>query len=138
MAKRKYRPYPTRKEKKSRQLRNVAMTMIALIVAIVIFIRSYEGPQSETEGQPAQEQTVQLDQIMPSKAPLPEKPKPQPITVLNPAAASAQQPTQIPDPKPISSPEPILKTEPDVKVSEILALRKAHSLALEKQRTKMK
>lgn len=28
--------------------------------------------------------------------------------------------------------------EPDVKVSEILALRKAHSLALEKQRTKMK
>ena len=110
MAKRKYKPYPTRKEKKNRQLRNIAMVIIALIVAIIIFIRSYQGPASAVE--PAQDQTVQLNEIMPSKESSPARPKPQPITVLNPAAASAQQPTKSTDLEPVSTLKPAVEAEP--------------------------
>ena len=53
MATRKYRPYPTRKQQKSRRMRNVGMVLIALIVAIVIFNRTYKrGPIEEQTNEP--------------------------------------------------------------------------------------
>ena len=107
MANRKYRPYPTRKEKKNRRLRNIAMVIIALIVAIVIFNRAYQGPAPEVEQAPVP--TVQQDEVMPSQPSPTEPSTSQPITVLNPGSASAQQQTetstQTPAPAPISTPE---------------------------------
>ena len=105
MARRKYRPYPTRKEKKNRRLRNVAMLIIAMIVAIVIFNRTYRDATPDTE--PTQQETVQLNDVMPTRTTPPSQSKPGPISVLNPAVASADQPpTQDAAPKPISTPEP--------------------------------
>jgi LysM repeat protein len=129
LAKRKYKPYPTRKEKKNRRLRNLAMVIFTLIVAVVIFNRTYRNPVPEAER--PQKQTVQLNDILPSKSTPPAKPKPKPITVLNPAVASAKQqpssqqaqtptaqPISTPEPAQLRSPEPPREAEPSVRSSQ--------------------
>ncbi|MHC4554635.1 MAG: L,D-transpeptidase family protein [Planctomycetota bacterium] len=111
MATRKYRPYPTRKQQKSRRMRNVGMVLIALIVAIVIFNRTYKGgPIEEQANQPG----VPYSDVLSSESSEPTADS-GPITILNPAVAAAE-PT--PAPQPVSTPRPEVTAPP---VEETLA-----------------
>ncbi|MFZ9011811.1 MAG: L,D-transpeptidase family protein [Anaerohalosphaeraceae bacterium] len=105
MATRKYRPYPTRKQQKSRRMRNIGMTLIALIVALVIFNRTFKDKPVQ---EPANESEVPYSDVLSpeSSEPIVES---GPITVLNPAVAAAE-PT--PKPQPISTPEPEAISQP--------------------------
>ncbi|MHC4373964.1 MAG: L,D-transpeptidase family protein [Planctomycetota bacterium] len=105
MATRKYRPYPTRKQQKSRRMRNIGMTLIALIVALVIFNRTFKDKPVQ---EPANESEVPYSDVLSSESsePMVES---GPITVLNPAVAAAE-PT--PKPQPISTPEPESISQP--------------------------
>ena len=117
MATRKYRPYPTRKQQKSRRMRNVGMALIVLIVAAVIFIQINKEKTPVTNQ--VNEPTVSLNEILPSKA-AELTTDSEPITVLNPAVAAAE-PTPVPTPQPVEEapaapapkpvPEPVI-TEP--------------------------
>jgi LysM repeat protein len=101
LATRKYRPYPTRKQQKSRRMRNVGMVLIALIVAIVIFNRTYKtGPIEEQANEPG----VPYSDVLSSELSKPTADS-GPITILNPAVAAAE-PT--PEPQPIPTPQPII------------------------------
>ena len=103
MATRKYKPYPTRKQQKNRMMRNVALTLIVLIVAILIFNRMYKdkSPSPEQDNNP----TVAVSDIMPSTEP---ETRQSTLTVLNPAVASAnEQPAPTPRPTPAPQPEAI-------------------------------
>lgn len=122
MAKRKYKPYPTRKQQKNRRMRNVAMVLIAMIVGIVIFNRKYKTDTTVPEKNGSQ--TVSLNDVLPSKTSDKDaKPVHKPITVLNPSIASAEpamisepapkpKPVAEPKPEPLVKPEPIQKTPP--------------------------
>ena len=105
LATRKYRPYPTRKQQKSRRMRNIGMTLIALIVALVIFNRTFKDKPVQ---EPANESEVPYSDVLSpeSSEPIVES---GPITVLNPAVAAAE-PT--PKPQPISTPEPEAISQP--------------------------
>lgn len=105
LATRKYRPYPTRKQQKSRKMRNIGMTLIALIVALVIFNRTFKDKPVQ---EPANESEVPYCDVLSqeSSEPMIES---GPITVLNPAVAKAE-PT--PKPQPISTPEPEAISQP--------------------------
>ena len=105
MATRKYKPYPTRKQQKSRRMRNVGMVLIALIVAIVIFNRTYKrGPIEEQTNEPG----VPYSDVLSSESSKPIADS-GPITILNPAVAAAE-PT--PKPQPISTPQPEATSQP--------------------------
>ncbi|OQY04522.1 MAG: hypothetical protein B6I25_06790 [Planctomycetales bacterium 4572_13] len=100
MATRKYKPYPARKQQKSRRMRNVGMVLIGLIVVVVIFNRTYKRtPVAEQVNEP----TVSLSEILPSRTAKPTTDS-GPIIVLNPAVAAAE-PT--PKPQPVPTPEPV-------------------------------
>ncbi|MHC5098282.1 MAG: hypothetical protein ACYSO7_11655, partial [Planctomycetota bacterium] len=86
MATRKYRPYPTRKQQRSRRMRNVGMVLIALIVAIVIFNRTYKGGAIEEQ---ANEPGVPYSDVLSSESSEPTADS-GPITILNPAVAAAE------------------------------------------------
>ncbi len=101
MATRKYKPYPTRKQQKSRRMRNIAMVLIGLIVVIVIVNRAYNKKPLETEE--INEPTVSLSEILPSEASKPTADS-GPVTILNPAVAAAE-PT--PKPQPVPVPQPV-------------------------------
>ena len=105
LATRKYRPYPTRKQQKSRRMRNIGMTLIALIVALVIFNRTFKDKPVQ---EPANESEVPYSDVLSSESsePMVES---GPITILNPAVAAAE-PT--PKPQPISTPEPEAISQP--------------------------
>ncbi len=109
LATRKYRPYPTRKQQKSRRMRNIGMTLIALIVALVIFNRTFKDKPVQ---EPANESEVPYSDVLSSESsePMVES---GPITVLNPAVAAAE-PT--PKPQPISTPEPEAISQPGEEV----------------------
>ncbi|MHC5117937.1 MAG: hypothetical protein ACYSQY_12910 [Planctomycetota bacterium] len=64
MATRKYRPYPTRKQQKSRRMRNIGMTLIALIVALVIFNRTFKDKPVQ---EPANESEVPYSDVLSSE-----------------------------------------------------------------------
>jgi len=106
LATRKYKPYPTRKQQKSRRMRNVGMVLIALIVAIVIFNRTYKKKPPVTDQ--VNEPTVSLSDILPSEASEPTADS-GPVTILNPAVAAAE-PTPTPQPVPTPRPEAISPT----------------------------
>lgn len=114
MTTRKYKPYPTRKQQKSRRMRTIGMVLIGSIVALVIFNRTYTKPRVEEQGDPS---------VVSSKNPVPESSKPkvgsEPISILNPAVASAesapkpavvtpsiQETPSVPEPAPL--PEPVM------------------------------
>ena len=101
MAARKYKPYPTRKQQQSRRMRNIGMVLIALIVVIVIFNKTYSGKESAPEE--TNKQPTLLSDILPSTAPEPPADS-GPVTILNPAVAAAE-PT--PQPQPVPTPQPV-------------------------------
>jgi lipoprotein-anchoring transpeptidase ErfK/SrfK len=105
LATRKYRPYPTRKQQKSRRMRNVGMVLIALIVAIVIFNRTYKRGTIEEQ---ANEPGVPYSDVLSSESSKPTADS-GPITILNPAVAAAE-PT--PEPQPVSTPRPEVTAPP--------------------------
>jgi lipoprotein-anchoring transpeptidase ErfK/SrfK len=81
-------------------MRNVGMVLIALIVAIVIFNRTYKkAPLEEQTNEPA----VPYSDVLSSKVSEPTADS-GPITVLNPAVAAAE-PT--PKPQPVPTPQPV-------------------------------
>lgn len=90
MVRRKYKPYATRKQKKNRMMRNVVLTLIVLIVAIVIFNKNYNGEDSVPEQ--ANAQTTTLDNVLPSGGSETESDT-GPLVVLNPAVDSAEPST---------------------------------------------
>ncbi|MCI0499536.1 MAG: L,D-transpeptidase family protein [Planctomycetales bacterium] len=97
MATREYRPYPTRKDQKTRVLRTIALVLTVLITAVVIFIRTYKSqPQPPENG--AQEK-VPLTSILPAK---PADTAPPAQRVLNPAVDT--KPAPIPTPAPVPAP----------------------------------
>ena len=102
MATRKYKPYPTRKQQKSRRMRNVDMVLIGLIIVIVIINRTYKKKTPVTEQ--TNEPTVSLHDILPSEVSEPATDL-GPVTVLNPAVASAK-----PTPKPETTSPPVEET----------------------------
>ncbi len=106
MATRKYKPYPTRKQQKSRRMRNVGLMLIALIVAIVIFNKTYSGKEPIPEQ--ANEPAVPYSDVLSSKVSEPTADS-GPVTILNPAVAAAE-PT--PKPKPVSTPKPEAISQP--------------------------
>lgn len=102
--KNKYKPYATRKQQKSRRMRNVALLLIVSIVAIVVFNKNYDGKAAATEQ--TADQTTPLKDVLPSTASnAPSEPKP--IVILNPAIASAKA---APEPQP--RPEPVAAFTP--------------------------
>ncbi len=105
MATRKYKPYPTRKQQKSRRMRNVGLLLIGLIVAIVIFNRTYKNTPVEEQ---ANESTVPYSDVLSSEVSEPTADS-GPVTILNPAVASAE-PT--PKPQPVPTPQPEAISEP--------------------------
>jgi LysM repeat protein len=102
LAKRKYRPYSTRKQQKNRRIQNIALAVIVLIVAIVIFNRTYKSTPEVPEQTDNQTETVSLNEILPSEAQEPDDDQ-RPITILNPSVASAKSAST---PEPISTPAP--------------------------------
>ena len=86
-------------------MRNIGMTLIALIVALVIFNRTFKDKPVQ---EPANESEVPYSDVLSSESsePMVES---GPITVLNPAVAAAE-PT--PKPQPISTPEPEAISQP--------------------------
>ena len=93
MATRKYKPYPTRKQQKSRRMRNVGLVLIALIVALVIFNRIYKNTPVEEQGN---EPAVPYSDVLSSEVSEPTVDS-GPVTILNPAVAAAE-PTPKPQP----------------------------------------
>jgi len=87
-------------------MRNVGMVLIALIVAIVIFNRTYKKKPPVTDQ--VNEPTVSLSDILPSEASEPTADS-GPVTILNPAVAAAE-PTPTPQPVPTPRPEAISPT----------------------------
>lgn len=89
-------------------MRNVGLILIALIVAIVIFNRTYKGS-------PVEEQTN--ESAVPYSPVLSEDSEPAddsgPVTILNPAVAAAE-PAQQPasEPQPVSTPQPKASSPP--------------------------
>lgn len=92
MAARKYKPYPTRREQKSRRMRNIGMVLIALIVAIVIFNRTYKKTPIEEQ---SNESAVPYSDVLSAEPSKPEADS-EPITLLNPAVASAEPTPELP------------------------------------------
>jgi len=93
LATRKYKPYPTRKQQKSRRMRNVGLVLIALIVALVIFNRIYKNTPVEEQGN---EPAVPYSDVLSSEVSEPTVDS-GPVTILNPAVAAAE-PTPKPQP----------------------------------------
>ncbi|MHC4905587.1 MAG: hypothetical protein ACYTEN_07165, partial [Planctomycetota bacterium] len=101
----KYRPYVTRKQQKSRRMRNVALVLIVSIVAIVVFNKNYDGSAAAPEQ--TADQTTPLKDVLPSTASnAPSDSKP--LVILNPAIASAKA---APEPQP--RPEPAAAFTPE-------------------------
>ncbi|MCD6175635.1 MAG: L,D-transpeptidase family protein [Planctomycetes bacterium] len=115
MATRKYKPYPTRKQQKSRRMRNVGLLLIGLIVAIVIFNRTYKNTPVEEQ---ANESTVPYSDVLSSEVSEPTADS-GPVTILNPAVASAE-PTPKPQPVPTPQPEAISEPVEEVPVAPVL------------------
>lgn len=82
MTAREYRPYPTRKQQKDRTFRIIALALIVLIAAAVIFIQQWKDKQPKAV--PEETQKVSLDNVMPSK---PAAPPAEPQRILNPSVA---------------------------------------------------
>ncbi|MHC5138897.1 MAG: L,D-transpeptidase family protein [Planctomycetota bacterium] len=145
MATRKYRPYPTRKQQKSRRMRMVAMILIALIVAIAIF---NQANKDKPVDQQVNEADVPYSPVLEDAATPPADPGPE--MVLNPAVADAapqtvstpaevtplpepapEEPTPIPEPVPVIAESPADlqddQSSPQAKeaVEEALKLRDA-------------
>ncbi|MEN8127474.1 MAG: hypothetical protein ABFR90_06670, partial [Planctomycetota bacterium] len=122
MARRKYKPYATRNQQKSRRMRNVALALIVLIIAIVIFNKTYSGKESTPEQ--ANAQTTPLNDVLPSAAP--ETPTDSgPLVVPTPGTASAKA---APEPEPEPEPpitfvpqEPAVTAQPEI-IKETVAV----------------
>lgn len=101
--KNKYKPYPTRKEQKSRRMRTIALVLIVSIVAIVIFTKNYDGEAAVSEPRADQATpATPVRDVLPSTAP--EAPsEPQPIVIWNPAVASARQTAKTSEPEPVTA-----------------------------------
>jgi LysM repeat protein len=65
VAKRKYKPYRTRKQSKQHQLRLVAMILIALIVGFFVLKKMYKGKDEPVPADPDTSETALLDDILP-------------------------------------------------------------------------
>ena len=105
MATRKYRPYPTRKQQKSRRMRNIGMVLIALIVALMIFSKIYSG--KDPVPKQANESDVPYSDVMSSEPTADSGP----VTILNPAVASAEstpKPQLVPIPEPETTLQPVV------------------------------
>lgn len=88
----KYKPYATRKQQKSRQMRNVALVLIVLIVAIAIFNKRYRG--DHTIAAETNEPKAQLNDVLPSGQATAQSDTSDdsgPLVVWNPAVASAAE-----------------------------------------------
>lgn len=110
MAKRKYRPYSTRKQQKSRGMRNIALVLIVLTTAVIIFIQANKTkPSSETESTTNKNpREVVLDDIRPEKT----KPSETPEEAVKPKV-------KVPKPAPISTPaKPPEENKPEPPVSK--------------------
>ncbi len=85
MARREYRPYPTRKENGSRSLRQVAILLIVIIVGGVILIKTYKRQEPPV---PVKSDKVAVEDILPNKEPLkPNAPKPRVTSTPDPSVA---------------------------------------------------
>lgn len=107
MARREYRPYPTRKETTNRTLRQVALLLIVIIVGGVILIKTYNRSEPEAV---VEEQKVAVEDILPNKTPAnPNAPKPRVTETPDPAAAEviAVNPQARP-----TTPQPVAQTAP--------------------------
>lgn len=108
---RKYKPYPTRRQQKSRRMRNFALTLIGLIVAIAIFNRFY-GADASPSPEQTNGSTVPVGDVLPSTG-TETRADSEPITVFTPSLASAAEqptPTPRPTPQPEASPQPVRET----------------------------
>ena len=119
MVRRKYKPYATRKQQKNRMMRNFALMLIVLIVAIVIFTKKYNG-QEPAQAQ-AEDQKTPLKDVMPSgnSGAVSE---PGPVVVMNPAVVppvpqSAPAASFMPEASQASPQEQVAVTVPQIKTS---------------------
>ncbi|MBP8605513.1 MAG: L,D-transpeptidase family protein [Phycisphaerae bacterium] len=97
MTAREYRPYPTRKQQKDRTFRIIAIALIVLIAAAVIFIQQWKNKQPHSV--PDEVQKVSLDNVLPAK---PAAAPAEPQRVLNPSVALKTEsvPPAVPSPTP--------------------------------------
>lgn len=112
MTRREYKPYPTRKEQKNRMMRTIALVLIVLIAAVVIFTRTYnrQQPQPTENGT---EQKIPRESILPGK-PAEAAAQSEPLRVPNPAV-NTPPPQLTPSPAapattPEVKPEPVIRT----------------------------
>ena len=115
MAKRRYRPYRSRKEKSRRRVRYILLALIVLIVGVVIVVKS-----SSSDGQPKEVQGEMrpIGDILPeSETPRqPETPETEPV-VIEPEPENESEPeieqAAEPEPETVEEPEAV-RTEPIV------------------------
>jgi LysM repeat protein len=85
LARREYRPYPTRKENGSRSLRQVAILLIVIIVGGVILIKTYKRQEPPAA---VESDKVAVEDILPNKeTPKPNAPKPRMTSTPDPTVA---------------------------------------------------
>lgn len=85
MARREYRPYPTRKQNANRNLRRIMVGLIVAIVGGIILIKSYNQPAEPTA---AQNDEVAINDILPNPQPAkPETPKPRVTSTPDPTVS---------------------------------------------------
>jgi lipoprotein-anchoring transpeptidase ErfK/SrfK len=88
-------------------MRNIALVLIVSIVAIVVFIRNYDGNDGKkAASEQIEDQTTPLKDVLPSRASNAPSGS-NPIVILNPAVASAKA---APEPQP--KPEPVAAFAP--------------------------
>lgn len=111
MAKKKYKPYPTRKQQQNRRMRSIALVLIVLIVGIVILTKTYNQENSPPAS--SAETSVSLQDIQPDNTP--EAPDtPEPVRIVNPAVAPRNTEPE-PEPELIVS---AADSQPDAPVQE--------------------
>jgi len=131
LATRKYKPYTTRKQQKSRSIRNVAFVLIGLIVAVVIINKFYgdngsepdlaNGPATvngaETPATPEATETrresgpVEIS----TRSLIPEEPAPTPQPE---AVAETTAPQPAAEPEPVAPQPPVVTETPSAESSE--------------------
>lgn len=89
MARREYRPYPTRKEGTNRSLKQIILLLIIIIVGGIILIKTYNRKEEAAVLPAAEDQKVALEDITPVKqAPaLPNAAKPRVTSTPDPTVA---------------------------------------------------
>jgi len=93
LARREYRPYPTRKQNANRNLRRLMVGLIVAIVGGIILIKTYNQPEP---AEPVDSGSVAINDILPNPQPgRPETPKPRVTATPDPSAAQviAQNPS---------------------------------------------